>query len=181
MWELRGFGSLKLPICSFDAKVGVLCPKCEAKLRNGELSRTDVDVSYMLAKNVAKFPVLDRITLRKAVEVDGDLVLLVGQGDMSALRADPDFARRLEENLGRKVWFTEGEADDRKFVEHLLHPARIMTMNTVWLPDGSKIMKVIIPGRRTGRFPVDLEKVKRIVKETRGIELVIKFEREERP
>jgi transcription antitermination factor NusA-like protein len=172
---------LKLPICSFDAKVGVLCPKCEAKLRSGELSRTDVDVSYMLAKNVAKFPVLDKITLRKAAEVDGELVLMVGQGDMAILRTEQEFARSLEETLGRRLWFTEAETDDRRFVEHLLFPARIMTMNTVWLPDGSKIMKVIIPGRKTGRFPVNLEKVKKIVKDTRGIELVIKFEREDRP
>ena len=172
---------MKLPICSFDAKVGVLCPKCETKLRTGELTRTDVDVSYMLAKNVAKFPVLDKITLKKAVEVEGEIVLLIGQGEMSVLRSEAEFSRKLEETLGRKVWFTEGDADDRRFVEHLLFPAKIMTMNTVWLPDGSKIMKVIIPGRKTSRFPVDLEKVKKIVKDTRGIELVIKFEREDRP
>ncbi|HVP23627.1 MAG TPA: hypothetical protein VMS77_06920 [Conexivisphaerales archaeon] len=171
---------MKLPICSFDAKVGVLCPKCELKLRSGELSRTDVDVSYMLAKNLAKFPLLDKITLRKAAEVEGDLVLMVGLGEMSVLRSEQEFTKNLEETLGRKLWFTEADADDRRYVEHLLFPARIMTMNTVWLPDGSKIMKVIIPGRRTGRFPVNLEKVKKIVKDTRGIELVVKFEREDR-
>lgn len=157
-----------------------MCPKCEAKLHSGELTRTDVDVSYMLAKNVAKFPVLDKITLRRAVEVDGEIVLLVGQGEMSVLRAEPDFAKKLEETLGREIWFTEADADDRRFTEHLVFPAKIMTMNTVWLPDGSKIMKVIIPGRKTSRFPVDLEKVKKIVKDIRGIELVIKFEREDR-
>ena len=172
---------MKLPICSFDAKVGVLCPKCEAKLRSGELSRTDVDVSYMLAKNVGKFPLLDKITLRKATEVDGELVLMVGLGEMSLIRTDQEFTKNLEETLGRKLWFTELDTDDRRYVEHLLFPARIMTMNIVWLPDGSKTMKVIIPGRKTGRFPVNLEKVKRIVKDTRGIELVIKFEREDRP
>jgi len=157
-----------------------LCPKCEAKLRSGELSRTDVDVSYMLAKNLGKFPILDKITLRKASEEEGELVLMVGLGEMSTVRSDPDFTRNLEETLGRKLWFTEADTDDRRFVEHLLFPARIMMMNTVWLPDGSKIMKVIIPGRKTTRFPIDLEKVKKIVRDTRGIELVIKFEREDR-
>ncbi|MGA1975425.1 MAG: hypothetical protein ABSG92_07290 [Conexivisphaerales archaeon] len=157
-----------------------MCPKCEAKLRTGELTRTDVDVSYMLAKNVGKFPLLDKITLRKTAELDGELVLMVGLGDMAILRTEQEFTRSLEETLGRKLWFTEADTDDRRFVEHLLFPARIMTMNTIWLPDGSKTMKVIIPGRKTGRFPVNLEKVIRIVKDTRGIELVIKFEREDR-
>ncbi|MEM0075519.1 MAG: transcription elongation factor NusA [Nitrososphaerota archaeon] len=168
---------MKLPICSFDAKIGVLCPKCELKLRNGELTRTDVDISFMLAKLVGKLPLLDKITLKRALEVDGEIVLLLGQGDISLIRSNPGFVEELQTALGRRVWLTEGESDDRKFIESLIFPARVMTMNTVWLPDGSKIMKVNIPGRRTSKFPIDLEKVKRIVKETRGIDLVVRFER----
>lgn len=168
---------MKLPICSFDAKIGVLCPKCEAKLRNGELTRTDVDVSIALAKLAAKVQAIDKLTLKRAYEHEGELVLLLGQGDMSQLRSNPKLATAIQEALGKKAWFTEAESDDRKFVESLLYPARIMTMNTVFVPDGSRIMKITIPGKRTNKFPVDIEKVKSIVKETRGIELVVRFER----
>ena len=170
---------MKLPICMFDAKIGVLCPKCEARLRSGEISRTDVDVSFMLAKLAPSLPFLANITLKKAYEVDGDLVLILGRGEAFNILTNREAKRKLEESLGRKVWITEGDSDDRRFLEGLLYPARILTLNTVWLPDGSKQMKAIIPGKRR-KFPVDLEKVKKIVKETRGIELVIRFEREER-
>ncbi|MDG6940084.1 MAG: transcription elongation factor NusA [Nitrososphaerota archaeon] len=168
---------MRLPICGFDAKVGVLCPKCEAKLREGELSRSDVDISFMLAKLGGRLPLLEKLTLKRALEIDGDIVLLLGQGDMSAIRGNSSFPRELEGALSRRVWLSEAESDDRRFTESLVFPAKIMTMNTVWLPDGSKIMKVIIPGKRSPRFPVDLDKVKRIVKETRNIDLVVRFEK----
>jgi len=170
---------LKLPICSFDAKIGVLCPKCEARLRSGEISRVDVDVSFMLAKLASSLPFLANITLKKAYEVDGDIVLVLGRGEAFPLLSNRESMRKLQDSLGRKVWITEGDSDDRKFLEGLLYPGRILTLNTVWLPDGSKQMKAIIPGR-SRRFPVDIEKVKKIVRETRGIELVIKFEGDER-
>jgi transcription antitermination factor NusA-like protein len=168
---------LKLPICSFDAKIGVLCPKCEAKVSSGELTKTDAEVSFALAKLTGKHPALDKVTLRKAFNVDGETVLLLGQGDTALLRSNPKLMQAIQEALGRRVWTTEADSDDRRFLESLLFPARVMTMNTVFVPDGSKIMKVIIPGRRTSKFPVDLEKVKNIVRETRGIDLVVRFER----
>lgn len=168
---------MKLPICSFDAKVGVLCPKCEAKVQSGELTKTDVDVSFALAKLSGKQPILDRITLKRAYTIDGETVLLLGQGDTSLLRSNPKVMQAIQEALGRRVWTTEADSDDRRFLESLLFPARVMTMNTIFVPDGSRIMKVIIPGRMTPKFPVDLEKVKSIVRETRGIDLVVRFER----
>lgn len=170
---------MKLPICSFDARIGVLCPKCEARLKSGEISQVDVDVSFMLAKLASSLPFLAKINLHKAYEVDGDFVLVLGRGEALSILSNREAVKKLESSLGRKVWLTEGDSDDRKFLEGLLYPARILTLNTVWLPDGSKQMKAIIPGR-SYRFPVDTEKVKKIVKETRGIELVIKFEGDER-
>jgi transcription antitermination factor NusA-like protein len=170
---------MKLPICSFDARIGVLCPKCEARLRAGEISRTDVDVSFMLAKLAHSIPYLSDVTLKKAYEVDGDLVLILDRGQAASILSNREVRRKLEEHLNRKVWITEEEKDERRFLEGLLYPARILTLNTVWLPDGSKQMKAIIPGSGR-RFPIDLEKVKRIVRETLGLELVIKFELEGR-
>lgn len=168
---------MKLPICNFDARIGVLCPKCEAKLKSGELTKTDVDVSIALVKLAAKQPAVDKLTLKRAYSMDGELVLLLGQGDMAVIRSNPKLLSSIQEALGKKVWLTEAESDDRRFVESLLYPARVLTMNTVFVPDGSKIMKITIPGKRTSRFPVDIEKVKSIVKETRGIDLVVRFER----
>lgn len=170
---------MKLPICSLDAKIGILCPKCEARLRSGEISEVDVEVSFMLAKSASNLPFLAKITLNRVYEVDGDLVLVLGRGEAIQILPNRDAVKKLEELLGRKVWLTEGDSDDRRFLEGLLYPARILTLNTVWLPDGSRQMKAIIPGRGR-RFPVNIEKVRKIVKKIRGIELVVEFEGDEK-
>ena len=43
---------MKTPICSFDAKSGILCGTCENKVKNGSLTKGDVEVS------IASFEVL---------------------------------------------------------------------------------------------------------------------------
>lgn len=168
---------MKTPICSFCAKTGILCPKCEAKFRSGHISKTDVEVSVRLTKLAEKFPEFDKMTLIRAFDMGGEYVLVLKGGDLVKLRRDPQIIKKIESELQRKVWFIEGEASDRKMLEDLFHPVRILTVNIVWLPDGSKMIKAIISGRKTEKFPVDIEQIKRIVKEVRGVDLLVEFER----
>ncbi|MEM1525413.1 MAG: hypothetical protein QW779_06090 [Nitrososphaerales archaeon] len=168
---------MKLPICLFDAKTGILCPKCEAKLRGGHITKADVDASIKLVKLASKFPELNKITLQKALTINSDLVLILSAGDLAFIRRDPTLQKRLEDDLGGKLWLLEGESTDRVMLEDLFYPIRILTVNVVWLPDGSKLTKVIIPGKKTKRFPIDIEKVIKIAKEVRGIELLVEFEK----
>ncbi|MDW8045222.1 MAG: transcription elongation factor NusA [Nitrososphaerota archaeon] len=168
---------MKLPICLFDAKVGILCPKCEVKLKGGHITKADVDASIKLVKLAGKYPELNRITLLRALNVNSDLVLILGAGNLAFIRKDPTLQKKLEEELGEKLWFLEGESTDRVMLEDLFYPIRILTVNVVWLPDGSKLTKVIIPGRKTKKFPIDIEKVIKIAKEVRGIELLVEFEK----
>ena len=169
--------SLKLPICSFDAKTGVLCPKCEEKLEKGIISQTDVEVSMKLIKLVSKFPSLDKVTLKKAMDVGDAIVLVLGSGDLARLRGERGLFTALRKALGKRVWAVEEDAPNRRLIEELVYPARIMSMNIVWLPDGTKLTKAIIPGRRTEKFPVNLDQVERIFKAVKGIDLKIEFER----
>lgn len=168
---------MKVPICTFDAKTGILCPKCETKLKAGHLTRSDIDASVKLIKLAERVPELNKLSLVRAFEVDGSTVLLVGSGELAVLRHNPELLPRVEDELGRKTWIVEAETTDRKLLEDLFYPIRILTVNVVWLPDGSKLTKVIIPGRRTERFPLNVEHVKRIVKAVRGIDLLVEFER----
>jgi len=169
---------LKTPICSFDARTGILCPKCDAKLKSGQLSKTDIEVSTKLAKAAEKNQDIQKMSLVKAEEVDDDYVLVLEPGTLSPLRRDPSFQKALQNVLGRKVWLTEGNTTDRKVLEDLFFPVRIANMNTAWLPDGSKISRVIISGRKTERFPHDTERITKILRDTRGMELMVEFERQ---
>lgn len=168
---------MKTPICSFDARTGVLCPKCDLRLRSGQLSQTDVDVSIKLAKAAEKSQEIARINLTRAVQIGGDYLLVLEPGSLAPLRRDASVQKSLQNLLGGKVWLTESDTTDRKELEDLFFPVRIANINTVWLPDGSKMTKVLIPGKRTDRFPHDTEMITRILKETREMDLMVEFEK----
>lgn len=170
---------MKTPICAFDAKIGILCPKCEAKVQSGHLSKIDVKASMKLVKLAEKHSDLDKVNLLRAFEVDGDYVLVFKTGDLLPLRANPSLGKLVESEFDARIWMVEGDATDRRVLEDLFYPVRILTINIVWLPDGSKLTKVIIPGKRTDQSATDLEQTKRIMKEVRGIDLIVEFEKKE--
>lgn len=168
---------MRLPICSFDAKTGILCPKCESKLRSGQITKSDVEVSFKMTELQDKIPELDKTTLLHAIEVDRDIVLIMGKGDHDIIRKNLTVFKKVEGTLHHKIWIVEGDASDRQVLEDIFFPIKILMVNVIWLPDGSRLTKVIIPGRRTERFPLDLEQVKKAVKAIRDIDLLVEFER----
>ncbi len=169
---------LRIPICAFDAKTGILCAKCQAKLSAGQISSSDIVVSKALVKLAESVPEINKSTLQRSYEVEGSYVLEMEQADANAVRAKPEIKQKLEELLKGKVWVIGASNSERRFLEELFYPIRILTVNTVWLPDGSKLTKVIIPGRRPERMRGEIEALKKIVKRVKGIELLVESERE---
>ena len=169
---------LRIPICAFDAKTGILCAKCQAKLTAGQITEADIQVSKALVKLAEKIPDVNKMTLLRSFQVDGNFVLEVEQADAAIVRSKPEVKQKLEEQLKGKVWVIASSNSDRRFLEDLFYPIRLLTVNTVWLPDGSKLTKAIIPGRRVERLAGEIEILKKIVKQVKGIELMVEFERE---
>ncbi len=168
----------KLPICYFDARTGILCGNCESRLRKGEISQADVEASKAVAHLSDRIPELGKVTLRRAFEANGSYVLEFEQGDMGPLRSNPLLQPELEGALKGKVWLVGAGGNDRKFLEDVFFPARVLTVNTVWLPDGGKKTKVIVPAKRSERRIGDFDKLREAVKQARGIELLVETERE---
>jgi transcription antitermination factor NusA-like protein len=172
--------AVKLPICSFDAKTRILCPQCEARLKRGELSEEDVRVSMELARLDERE--LPSFTLQRALRIDRQgIVLEVGPGDFQALRKDPQLLGQLSQLLGAKVWIVEAEGGERKFLEELFYPLRLLAVSLVYLPDGSKMSKAILAARPTERARAQAEEVKLIARRVRGIELLVEFQQEPLP
>ncbi len=165
---------MKTPICPFDAKTGVLCAKCEEKLHAGQISQDDVDASVRLSKVASKSQDIDRFTLSKGAKVDSDFVLVLRSPDVLAVRSNSGLAERIEDEFQQKVWFLDSEASERGFIEGLFHPARVLSVNQFWLPDG-KVTKVTMAGR-AGQKKVDVEKVQKIAKAVKNMELLVEFE-----
>jgi transcription antitermination factor NusA-like protein len=167
---------LKTPICTFDAKAAILCTKCETKLRLGHLTNADVDGAIKISRLAERNQDVNKFTMIHASKVDDDFILSLRGSDISVLRSNSSLIKKFEDEFQNKVWFVEAEATDRRFIENLFFPAKVLMVNLIWLPDGSKSTKVIISTRNKPQLQLNVEKIKKIAKEIRNIELLVEFE-----
>ena len=170
--------ALKVPICTFDARSGILCARCESKLKVGQISQADVTASKAFVQLAERIGELNRITLHRAIEVSGDYVLEVDEQDIPILRSNSDLLSELGRAMHGRVWVVAANTQERRFLDDLFYPIRILTVNTVWMPDGTKISKVIVTGRKGDRYLSDLQRMRNVVKRVRGLDLIIETERE---
>ncbi len=163
-------------VCHFCLKSGILCPKCQTKLRLGEISKTDLEIGRLLLSLENSYPPLQDVFFHKAVETDGVIALIVGRGDVSKLLSyGGKILRALGEKTGKSIRVLEHGADNRKFLEDLFAPLNIVTINTIWLPDGSQETRVILRKRGRRRPHVNLAAVKQIAQRVRGITLRVEY------
>jgi len=166
---------LKLPICTFDAKTGVLCPKCESRLKNGELSDIDVECSIKLIKLSHKNQDIDKLNLVGSQKINEDYILILKDSNVSHINSNDKLVSSVEEEFKGKVWFVEANSSIRRFLEDLFFPIRILKTNMIWLPDGNQVTQVTIESKDYEKFISIIEKIKRIVNAVRKIELVIEI------
>jgi transcription antitermination factor NusA-like protein len=154
----------------------MLCQKCSAKLKSGEVSELDLKVARLLLSLEEKNPSLQNVYFYKAVDVDKTLAVVVGPGDVPRLLGHGGkIIRTLGEETGRSVRILEHGVDDRKFLEDLFAPLSIMTINTIWLPDGTTETRVILRKRRGSQPPFDVKALKEIACKVRNMVLRVEF------
>ncbi len=166
-------------VCHFCLKSGILCSKCQAKLRLGEISKTDLEIGRLLMSLEDQYPPLQDIYFYKAIEHDDVLALIVGRGDVARLLSyGGKILRAVGHKTGKTVRVLEYGVDDRKFLEDLFVPFQILTINTIWLPDGTTETRVILKrrGRRRPSF-LNVEALKQIAQKARGMTLRVEFSR----
>ena len=166
---------MKIPICIFDAKTGVLCPKCESRLKNGELSKSDVECSIKLIKLSRNNQDIDKLNLISSQKIDEDYVLILKDSNLSHINSNDKLINSVEKEFNGKVWFVEANSSIRRFLENLFFPIRILKTNMIWLPDGNRVTQVTIESKDYEKFISIIEKIKKIVNVIRNIELVVEI------
>jgi len=163
-------------VCHFCLKSGLLCPKCQSKLKMGEISKTDLEIGRLLLSLEDMYPPLQEVYFHRAVETDRVLALIVGRGDVARLLSyGGKILKTIGEKTGKTVRVLEYGVDDRKFLEDLFAPLSILTINTIWLPDGSQETRVILRRRRGRKPSLNVEDMKQLAQKVRGITLRVEF------
>lgn len=167
---------MKTALCSFCLKSGILCQKCLAKLKSGEVNELDLKIARLLLSLEEKYPSLQNVHFHKAVDVDRTLAVIVGHGDVPRLLGyGGKIIKALGEETGRSVRVLEYGVDDRKFLEDLFAPLSIVTINTIWLPDGTTETRVILRKKRGRQPPFNVKALKEIASKVRNMTLRVEF------
>ena len=168
---------MKTELCSFCLKSGMLCQKCAAKVKAGDISDLDLRVARLLLSLEEKYPSLQNVCFHKAVTINRTLAVLVGRGDVPRLLGyGGKIIKAIGDETGKSVRVLENGVDDRKFLEDLFIPLSILTINTIWLPDGTTETRVILRRRRGGQLPFDLKALKEIAQKVRKMSLRVEFD-----
>jgi len=169
---------VKAQLCNFCLKSGILCSKCQTRVKSGQISDTYLEIARLLFSLEEKYPPLQDVHFHNAVEADGILALIVGRGDVARLLGfGGKIIRAIGEKTGKTIRILEHNVADRKFIEDLFAPLTVLTINTIWLPDGTTETRVIL--RRRGRrpLPIDVKATKQVAKKVRNMTLRVEFSR----
>ena len=154
----------------------MLCQKCSAKVKAGEITDLDLRIARLLINIEEKYPSLQNVCFYKALEVEKTLAIMVGHGDVPRLLGyGGKIIKALGEETGKSVRILENGVDDRKFLEDLFMPLSILTINTIWLPDGTTETRVILRRKRGAQMPFDLNALKEIAQSVRKMSLRVEF------
>ena len=154
----------------------MLCQKCSAKVKAGEITDLDLRIARLLITIEEKYPSLQNVCFYKALEVEKTLAIIVGHGDVPRLLGyGGKIIKALSDESGKNVRILEYGVDDRKFLEDLFIPFSILTINTIWLPDGTTETRVILKRKRGSQLPFDLTALKEIARKVRKMSIRVEF------
>jgi len=167
---------MKTELCSFCLKSGILCQKCSAKVKSGEISQIDLKIARLLLSLEEKYPSLQNVCFYKAIEAEKTLAVIVGHGDVPKLLGySGKIIKALSDETGKNVRVLEYGVDDRKFLEDLFVPFSILTINTIWLPDGTTETRVILKRKHGAPLPFDVKALKEIASKVRKMSLRVEI------
>lgn len=167
---------MQLQLCEFCLKSGMLCSKCQQKLREGKVTDFYMRVAKRLLEIEGRYPLIQKANLENVVDAGGFLVLVVGRGDVAKFNSYPKLTRELGDDLNKRVLVVESGVNDRKFLEDLFASQHIVTINIIWLPDGSTETRLVLRGRGSRKLSKKrIQSLTAIAKKVRNMDLRVEY------
>ena len=156
---------------------GMLCNNCQEKVSTGVVNDLYMKVAQYLLKVENQNPLLQKGRLDKVVDVGGFLVLVVGRGDRVKFMGETGrLPRDIGDEFNRRVLIIEEGVNDRGFLEDLFSGQHIVTINIIWLPDGTTETRVVLQGRGARRLSKKrLNALTEIAKGVRNMDLRVEY------
>lgn len=165
---------MKTPICELCVKSASLCPGCEKRMADGQISKLDFEVAQILYKINEKHN-LSTASFVRALDL-GRVVLIITEGDVGLLIGrGGSVVSQISAALNKKVRIVEYSGDVRKSISDIILPARLLGINNVW-HNGREVLKLRLPKSDLRAVPVDLDTLELVIKGWVGKDVAISFE-----
>ncbi|MCD6226985.1 KH domain-containing protein [Candidatus Micrarchaeota archaeon] len=163
--------SLQLPIPIEEIEKGELSEDTRKKLREGKLSKTDINVSKALYE-VAKEKNLNNIGFEKAIEI-GDVIIITTKQNIGLLIGrGGSIASALSKKLNKKIRIIKHSETRHKLVSELIEPAVLKGINVKYTKTG-KIWKILIGNKE--KLPMNEDTLEIALKQFFGADIEIKY------
>lgn len=137
--------SLKLPICVFDAKTGMLCKNCHANLEKGEITEQDVTISKILAKNLKNFL---KVKFTSSIDTN-KLVILVGNAKFkAAINKNQKLYQEIENTIQKPIEVVALKPTLKDTFVSLFDPMEVTGIDKIFVPDGTTELKIRLKGNK---------------------------------
>jgi len=170
---------VKIPLDHICVKTGVLCPRCERLVSSGEVDKFEVDVMRVLLKLEEKneFKFLKNAVYHKAINIDNFLILVIEVKEHVTSRLLGRLGRALSDELRKRVRVVNrSNTNIREIASQLLYPARVIGVNTLWLPDGTIEHIVRIPRSDSRYLPSNIYALEQVLSVVTGMYVKIRTE-----
>ncbi len=162
---------MNLPICVICAKTGVLCNVCEKKLNEHKISELDVELSKLL-HTIGK----GEIGFDRAIDTNKFIIILTKKENIGKIIGKSgDNIRQLSKDLGKPVRVIS-TGDLQETIYDFVAPARILSINTVYKPDGSTVQRVRINKKDKKKLRMSLKEIEKLIASLTDDKVEISFE-----
>jgi transcription antitermination factor NusA-like protein len=128
---------MSFPICEECASSGILCEKCEERVRRGDVSEVEVLLSELLATHEAD-------GFERIVELSDKLVIIASEKEaLQIIGKKGKTVRELSGKLGRRIAVIAGGWDPESIAKSIARPNKLLTVNRVFKEDGKERLKLI--------------------------------------
>ncbi len=169
---------MKIPLDHLCVRSGVLCPRCESLVRSGIVTELDVEVMRLLlkAEGMPDFRFLRDSEYVRSANLGSVLVVQISMPPNAVdSRALLKLSRHLEGQLNVRVRVVDARNSSAKdLVRNVIQPARVLGVNTLWLPDGSMEYVVRIPRSDIKHLPAPQEDVEHLLSQMVGVNVRIR-------
>ena len=163
---------LYLPVSIEETKKGELSEETRKKLREGKLSKIDLEVAKAIYE-VAKEKNLTGIGFEKAIEI-GDIIIITTKQNIGLLIGrGGSVAAALSKKLNKKIRVIEHSDTPHKLVTDLIKPALLKGINVKYTKEG-KVLKVRIDNPE--KLPMHEETLKIALKQLFGSDVELVYE-----